>query len=376
MSEKTELPTEHKRREAAKKGQVFNPRDLCDWISLSMGIAWLTAGTDWSALLAPLRHMRGDAARLNVHALIHDCATAAIGIVAPLLVIVVVTPAAFSLCASRFELASEALVPDISRLDPIKGFGRIFSLRSINQLVCALAYCAAAGTAVRIFAHLCGRDVFGLVLADPASGKALWMHIVVVPLSVTLACVLPVCLLHAFCERRLHTRELRMEKREVKQEMRDHEGKPEVRARRRDLLFELLDAQTRHDISDSRFVLANPTHIAVGIYFNETLIAWPFVSVRETNRRALAVIDYAESIGVPVIRNRRLARAVYQASRRYGFVSDSVVDELLRIVTWLADVENAQMTDAPATESKEIVGAGDAQGNHDEFMQAGPECRT
>ncbi|HTJ92627.1 MAG TPA: EscU/YscU/HrcU family type III secretion system export apparatus switch protein [Pararobbsia sp.] len=365
MSEKTELPTEHKRREAAKKGQSFHARDLCEWLSLVTGIAWLSACTDWPALLEPLRHILASGVRGDAGALVRDCVSAAIAIIVPMLVVVVVVPAIVSLIGSRFELASQALVPDISHLDPIKGFGRIFSWRTLQQLACALGYCVATAVAVWIVVHVCGPDLFASVFLDSRNGSLAWLHLVVRPLAIALACMLPVCLLHAVWEMRLHTGDLKMEKREVTQEMRDHEGKPEVRARRRDLLLDMLDEQSRQDISGSKFVLANPTHLAVGIYVNEAVLAWPFVSIREANQRALAVIAYAESVGVPVIRNIRLARAVYRSSRRYSFVNDSVVDELMRVVSWLADVERARASDPSGgthddRTSDDVSSAGDA----------------
>ena len=92
-------------------------------------------------------------------------------------------------------------------------------------------------------------------------------------------------------------------------------------------------------------MLANPTHIAVGIYVNDAIVEWPFVSIKEKNRRALAVIAYAESIGVPVILDRRVARAVYETSTRYGFVGHGVVEEVTRLLKWLNDVEQARTVD-------------------------------
>lgn len=345
MSEKTELPTRRKREEAAKKGQVFDPADLGQWLSLSAGIAWLSFGVDMSSLLAPLRSALASGAPLQSAHLLHDCMRAAIGVVAPLIAIVFIVSSIVSGTASGFALATEALVPDVSRLDPIQGVQRIFSFRTLVSVVCALAYCLATGIAVWTIVHVCSRDLFDSVRLHPHQARTAWFHIVLHPLVIVLACFFPVCVFHALCERRVHTRDLRMEKREVKQEMRDHDMKPEVRARRRDLFLDLLDEQSRRDISDSKFVLANPTHIAVGIYVNEAISAWPFVSIRASNRRALAVIAYAESVGVPVIRDRKLARSVYRDSRRYRFVNHERVEEIVRIVNWLSDVERAQRPD-------------------------------
>ena len=350
MSEKTELPTRKKLQDAARKGQTFKAKDLNGLLVLLACTGWLAGMTDLSGLLAPLRNgavfdraagMYAGSMGTSTMALLHDLLERAAQVVAPLLLIAIVVSTLLSLIESRFELAAEALVPDLDRINPIKGFSRLLSKRTVKDLVTSLAYCAACAATVTVVLISCTHDLFALVWLDPRHAGAAWQRLGIVPLFVFCGCLLPVCVLDAFIEYRLHVRDLRMEKREVRDEQKEQEGNAEIRQKRRDLRLELLDEQTRSDIAGSNFVAANPTHIAIGIYVNEARVAWPFVSVRETNRRALAVIAYAESVGVPVIRNVRLARALYRSSARYGFVDQRVVDEVLQILAWLSEVEHA-----------------------------------
>jgi flagellar biosynthesis protein FlhB len=345
MSEKTELPTRKKLQDAATKGQTFKAKDLNSLLALLACTGWLAGMTDLSALIEPLRGLMARPDSAGTMALLDDLLAASVGVVLPLLLISVTVASLLSLVQSRFELATEALVPSLERLDPIKGFGRLFSIRTAKELLTTLAYCAAGATAVTATLVWYAHDLFALVWLNPAHVNAAWQRLAVMPLLVLYGCLLPICVLDAMAEYRLHVRDLRMEKHEVREEQKDQEGNPDMRAKRRDVRLELLDEQTRSDIDGSNFIAANPTHIAVGIYMNEARVAWPFVSVRETNRRALAVIAYAESAGVPVIRNMRLARALYRSSARYGFVDQRVVDEVLRILTWLSEVERAGRDD-------------------------------
>uniref|UniRef100_UPI0039C39F48 EscU/YscU/HrcU family type III secretion system export apparatus switch protein n=1 Tax=Escherichia coli TaxID=562 RepID=UPI0039C39F48 len=67
----------------------------------------------------------------------------------------------------------------------------------------------------------------------------------------------------------------------------------------------------------------------------------PLISVRETNEVALAVRKYAKEIGIPIITDKKLARKIYATHRRYDYVSFENIDEILRLLLWLEDVENA-----------------------------------
>ncbi|MNH27733.1 Surface presentation of antigens protein SpaS [compost metagenome] len=88
-------------------------------------------------------------------------------------------------------------------------------------------------------------------------------------------------------------------------------------------------------------ILANPTHIAIGIYFRPEVSLLPFISVIETNQRALAVREYAKEVGVPVITDVNLARRIFKTHRRYSFLQVQEVEQVLRLLVWLEQVEQA-----------------------------------
>lgn len=86
-------------------------------------------------------------------------------------------------------------------------------------------------------------------------------------------------------------------------------------------------------------MISNPTHIAIGIYFKPHLSPIPLISVRVTNEVALGVRKYAKEIGIPIITDKKLARKNYATHRRYDYVSFENIDEILRLLLWLEDVE-------------------------------------
>ncbi|MCY1311541.1 Surface presentation of antigens protein SpaS [compost metagenome] len=88
-------------------------------------------------------------------------------------------------------------------------------------------------------------------------------------------------------------------------------------------------------------IIANPTHIAIGVYFRPEITVLPFISLMETNQRALAVRAYANKVGVPVINDPALARRIYKTHQRYSFLQVQEVEEVLRLLIWLEQVEQA-----------------------------------
>ena len=82
-------------------------------------------------------------------------------------------------------------------------------------------------------------------------------------------------------------------------------------------------------------MIANPTHIAIGIYFKPHLSPIPLISVRVTNEVALGVRKYAKEIGIPIITDKKLARKIYATHRRYDYVSFENIDEILRLLLCL-----------------------------------------
>lgn len=143
----------------------------------------------------------------------------------------------------------------------------------------------------------------------------------------------------------LFMKDMKMDKQEVKREYKEQEGNPEVKSKRRERHQEILSEQLKSDVSNSRLMIANPTHIAIGIYFKPNLSPIPLISVRATNQVALAIRRYAQEIGIPVITDKKLARKIYATHRRYDYVSFENLDEILRLLLWLEDVENAGQPD-------------------------------
>lgn len=338
-SEKTEQPTPKKLRDAAKKGQGFKPRDLIVALMLFCACSYLTFTFSLSAVGEVFKSLVANGFELPVRDYIPTLGTAFFKIVLPIIALCTLTSAIPSLLLSKFSLATEAFKIDFNKLNPVEGAKKLFTMKTVKELVKAVLYLVLMVVAAAVFWNLNKNIVFSLL-----SGTVENM-IVTVPklffslIFIVLGCNLPLYLLDGLVEYFLHIKNLKMAKHEVKQEYKEQEGNPEVKQVRRQMHMDILSEQVKSDVKHSNFILANPTHIAIGIYFNPELYPAPLVSVLEVNVRAQAVIAYAEKCGIPVVRDIPLARGLFKSVRRYAFIPLAKVHGIFRILEWLYMVE-------------------------------------
>jgi flagellar biosynthetic protein FlhB len=207
--------------------------------------------------------------------------------------------------------SAEPLKPDFSRLNPAKGLKRLFSMRMLIELaknvVKFTIYCTAAFLFIRDAAGkmalraTSGRDLAGL-LAEAAGGLLL--------LFVILAAAF--ALLDQLLVRRQFAKQMRMSRREVTREAREREGEPRQKQKRKQILAEILkQAAGAADMKGADILIVNPVHYAVALRYRPEDGDAPIVQARGRNAYARRMRDVARRDGIVVVRNPRLARALF-----------------------------------------------------------------
>ncbi|AZF10359.1 Type III secretion inner membrane protein (YscU,SpaS,EscU,HrcU,SsaU) [Pseudomonas sp. R2-37-08W] len=340
-SSKTEKPTAKRLRDAAKRGQTFKSKDLVTTCLMLCGITFLVGSVSLLELMALYRRYIQSGFSLAPSVYITDLALHAFKVVAPIILVCLLASGLPSLLLSGFQLASEALKLNLGALNPVNGFKKLFSLRTVKEAIKSLLYLISFVVAVSVTWQVVRDRIFSLVYAPLGGLFAIWGSLLLSLMLIWLACIVLIVLLDMLIEYFLFIKEHRMDKQSVKNEHKEQEGSPETKGRRRELHRELLSEQIKSDIRNSKVVIANPTHIAVGIYMNPEVLPIPFISVMETNQRALAVRRYAEKVGVPVVADVALARRIFKTHTRYSLIKLDEVEQVLRLLLWLEQVENA-----------------------------------
>lgn len=337
---KSELPTQKKKDDSAKKGQSFKSRDLTVACLMLCGAAFVTSFASLTEIMALFQQAIESGFQQDIHQFSTQIMWMSLKLIVPIVFVCVLASALPTLLQTRFVIAGKAIKLNFDALNPVNGFKKLFSLRTVKDGVKALLYLTTFAIAVVVFWSNKKSVVLAQLYATPTELISVWQELFMNLVLTCLGCALLVIVLDALAEYFLSIKDMKMEKQEVKRERKDQDGNPEIKNRRRELHSELLSEQIKSDVENSRVIIANPTHIAIGIFYKPDVVPIPFISVVETNQRALAVRRYAEKIGVPVVRDIALARRMYTTHKRYSFINPEEIGEILVLLNWLEAAEN------------------------------------
>jgi flagellar biosynthetic protein FlhB len=318
-SQKTEEPTHRRLEDAHKRGEFASSREISNWFMLLGGALVLI-------LLAPA--MGRDLGRqllaflekphlipLDIGSL-SDLGAAVLGstlmvLVLPLLILVVCAVAA-GVVQHGFRLAPDHLMPKFERISPMGGAKRLFSHRSLVEFVKGLAKLAIVSVVVAVLmvpelddmesmTTMAGEDMLHLIAR---LGAKLMIGV--------LAVVTLIAALDYLYQRIVFMRGMRMTRQEVKDELKQTEGDPQVRARLRQIRQERARRRMMAAVPDATAVITNPTHYAVALKYDfDAAMAAPIVVAKGADNVAFRIRAIAEENKVPVVESKALAQALY-----------------------------------------------------------------
>ncbi|MEN3813500.1 EscU/YscU/HrcU family type III secretion system export apparatus switch protein [Chromobacterium piscinae] len=340
-SSKTEQPTQKRLQDAAKKGQSFKSKDLIVAILSLIGVLFLINGVSLTEFMVVFRHIIEQNFNDNLSAYGMQLMWLGAKTMLPLLGVCILASTLPALLQTKFVLATEALGIKFESLSPANGFKKLFNLRVLKDSVKCVLYLISFVVAVCITWENKKQLLFTQLNGTVTDMVAIWIELLTtIILTCLVSCIL-IMVLDMLAEYFLHIKDQKMDKQEVKQEYKMQQGSPELKSKRKELVNEFLSEQMKSDIEKSDMIIVNPTHLAIGIYYRPDLVPIPFISLLERNQRALAVRQYAEKVGVPVIENIALARRIYKTHKRYTFVSMQEVMYVMQLIVWIRQVEQA-----------------------------------
>ena len=353
--EKTELPTQKRREDARRKGQLPRSQDLsAACVVLIAGGALHYLGGGVGAGLQEL--MQGGLALSREQAMDETFALSqlsgatftALTACAPVLALTLVAALIAPLSIGGWNLSFGALAPDFSRLSPIAGLKRIFSMRSVVELCKAFAKFGLVALFAVLFLWSKAGEMLGLGSEPTAeaighaislSGQAL------ITFAMALALIAAIDVPWQLWQ---YTKQLKMSRQEIREEMKESEGSPETKGRIRNLQHERAGRRMMQEVPKADVVVVNPTHYSVALRYDDKRMRAPIVIAKGTDAIAARIREVAAEHLVPIFEAPPLARALHRHVEIGAPIPASLYVAVAQVLTYIYQLRAARRAgDAP-----------------------------
>ncbi|ROU01763.1 flagellar type III secretion system protein FlhB [Marinobacter sp. R17] len=340
--EKTEEATPRRLEKAREEGQTARSRELATMAVLLAGASGLLMfGSTLGASLE--RIMRYSFSFERMVAFDTNYMTTMLGAAAqdaavalsPILLLLLVASIFGPIGIGGILFSGKAIAPKLSRMDPLKGLKRMFSLRALIELVKAVAKVALVMVIALVILDQRTDDL--LAIAEEAPIPAMehvlwtlgWSFFLLSCATIIIAAIdVPFQIYD-------HQKKLRMTKQEVKDEFKDTEGKPEVKSKVRQLQREMAQRRMMQDVPTADVVITNPTHYAVALKYDQKKMAAPVVVAKGADQVAFKIMEIAREHKVDVLRTPPLTRAVYHNTDVGGEIPQGLYVAIAQVLAYL-----------------------------------------
>jgi flagellar biosynthesis protein FlhB len=358
--ERTERPTPKRLLDARRKGQVPRSRELNTVVVMLAGAlsfmvfgSWMMDGLRALAItgLSPLR-AAAMAPTATVDALF-AAGGQALMVLLPLFAMLLLATLAGPAMMGGLIASTEAARPKISRLNPLSGLKRIFGPQGLMELFkTLLKFAVLTGLGAALLWSVTDELLalgHGSVDADLAHA----VGIVLLAFFVMVGGLLVVAAVDAPFQLYSHLKQLRMTRQEVRDELKETEGNPELKARIRRTQQELANRRMMEDVPDADVVIMNPTHYAVALKYGDRPDRAPRLVAKGRDLLAARIRELAEANGVVVCTAPPLARAIYFNTELGREIPAALYLAVARVLAWVYQVRTARS--APARHGVEPV---------------------
>ncbi len=316
--ERTEEASEKRKQEALKKGEIARSKELTTVIMLlvsSSGFLFLGKGmvTGLEKILRDnLSIERADVFDTSsMLRIFSESIAAGLNVVIPLMALLVVVALLAPMALGGWSFSTKPITPDLKKMDPVKGMGRVFSAKSLMELMKSVAKLGLVGSVGYLLINSKLDTFLGLGYEDVDSGIAhLGDELITVLFFLSSALIL-VALADVPFQMWDHSRKQRMTKQEVKDEFKQTEGSPELKNKIRQTQQEIAQRRMMQEVPKADVVITNPTHYAVALKYDLERGGAPIVIALGADEVAGHIRRIADANAVPIVSAPPLARAIF-----------------------------------------------------------------
>lgn len=340
---KTEKATPKKRRDERKKGNVFMSRDAVAVATLlgTFATLWLISSSFteelgkfmrlcFDIMSGDVQEVGGLSGEMAVQGLVAVAKT-----VGPVVGVGILCAVAATFAQTRFLVTSESIKPKFSRLSPLQGIKRLFSLKSVVETLKNLIKIVILLTIV--FLNI--RDMFlessQYLYTDLTAAVAHVVEVAVkMVLQISLAFV-AVAALDFFYQWWDYEKNMMMTKQEVKEEYKQTEGDPQVKGKIKEIQRRRAQQRMMQQVPGADVVIRNPTHFAVALRYRPEEDDAPIVLAKGQDSVAARIVEIAEQHHIACIENVPLARALYAETELNQFIPPNLYEAVAEVLVYI-----------------------------------------
>ena len=317
--ERTEKATPKRRRDERKKGNVLQSKDIVTVFTLIGGFyaLKLTFMSSYSALkgcmLKYFSYMQNKAELSQdlIREMAFDSVLVAARIIAPLMACIVFLSIAATMFQTKPLFVLDSLKPKFNRLSPLQGFKKIFSVRSIVEVLKGIIKISIL---FYLLYDFIGKQIIELpklfTLEIPAACGYMFQTVFNMALRIGMAFAV-ISVFDFFYQRWEYERQLKMSKQEIKKEYKQLEGDPQVKGKIKELQRKMAMSRMMQQVPEADVVIRNPTHFAVALHYDPEKHVAPILLAKGQDEMALRIVRVAEENEIFIVENKPLARAIY-----------------------------------------------------------------
>jgi len=353
--ERTEEATPRRKEQAREKGQVASSRELNTMImmlSAAGAMAFVGPGlvrgieelTVWSLQVS--REQIFDVSMM--HFLLRESLMQALFSITPFFIIMIIASFVGPIMIGGLNFSIQAIMFKIDKLDPIKGLGRVFSIKGLVELVKALVKFLIIGTVAVVFLFNqfenylnLGNEPIDLALPH-ATDLLLWAFVTIASSLILIALVdVPFQIWD-------YNKQLKMTFQEIKDENKDTEGNPDVRSRVKRVQREIAQRRMMSEVSEADVIITNPEHYSVALKYDPKTMAAPLLVAKGVDIIAMQIRRIANENNVPILEAPPLARSLYHTTELNSAIPTGLylaVAQVLAYIFKLRQTKSRQYAD-------------------------------
>ena len=317
--EKTEVPTEKKRRESREEGQVAFSKELSS-AALLAGIVLTLVATS-PIILDAMRQLMSqifrDLAQRKelsidiIFTLSGEILSIILPAFAPFAAVIIFVGIFASVLQVGVQITFKAISPKFNKISPLTGLKRLFSSQSLADFLKSMAKLIIVGFVGYLTYIDKITELNGLSVSTPESILIYNFTVVAEVAGKIVLALVAIAIFDYFYQRWHHDQQLMMTKQEVKDETKQTEGDPQLKARIRQIQREMSNARMMQEVPKADAVIVNPTHFSVAILYDRDVMTAPEVIAKGADHLALRMRTVARENNVPILERPELARDLY-----------------------------------------------------------------